>query len=76
MRINNKGDIFPSKISNNINYKQSFYWNNIDYDIDATFIGGGTRWNKYYGLFCISASDSINSSVVHSGFAKVTILDN
>lgn len=78
VRINNKGDIIPSKITNNVNYKNSFHWNYsyIDSRIHTIFAGGGTRWNHFCGLLCIGSDVTTDYAQPVHGFVKVTILDN
>lgn len=74
VRINNKGDIIPSKISDNVNYKNSYYYNYITSDIHTTFYGGRSSDNSYCGLLYILFN--ITSFAENpSGFVKVTILD-
>ena len=77
VRINNKGDIVPSKITNNTNYKNSYCYNYIDTKINiyTTLYGGRCSDSSYYGLlYAIFNVDSFAENA--SGFAKVTILDN
>ena len=74
VRINNKGDIVPSKIVNNSNYKNSYHWNYTDSNIHTTFAGGGAADGSRCGLLCLGAR--FGAGVTGSGgFAKVTILD-
>lgn len=75
VRINNKGDIVPSKISGNINYKNSYHWNNTDGSIHTTFSGGRAANSSRCGLLCLDASNGAGIAWSHVGFAKVTILD-
>lgn len=76
VRINNKGDIFPIKISNNINYKNSYHWNYTDSSIHTTFSGSEAANGSRCGLLILDASCGAGHARSHSGFAKVTILDN
>lgn len=76
VRINNKGDIVPSKIVNNTNYKNSYHWNRTDNYIHITLSGGSPAGYPYCGLLYISASIAVGFDVSNFGFAKVTILDN
>ena len=76
VRINNKGDIIPSKIANNINYKNSYHWNYTDSSIHTTFAGGGAAGDSRCGLLCLHANSGPGYAGSSSGFAKVTILDN
>ena len=75
VRINNKGDIIPSKIANNVNYKNSYHWNNTDSSIHTTFAGGGSASGSRCGLLCLSAGADAGFARSYAGFAKVTILD-
>lgn len=76
MRINNKGDIVPSKIDNNANYKNSYHWNYTNSNINTTFVGGRATFDSRCGLLCLDANDGAGRAWSSSGFAKVTILDN
>lgn len=76
VRINNKGDIIPSKIANNINYKNSYHWNNTDSNIHTTYAGGGAVFGFHCGLLFLDARDGAGFAGPLAGFAKVTILDN
>ena len=76
VRINNKGDIIPSKIANNVNYKNSYHWNYTDSSIHATFAGGRAASGSFCGLLYLAASNGAGHAWSSYGFAKVTILDN
>ena len=76
VRINNKGDIVPSKIVNNTNYKNSYHWNYTDNDIHTTFSCGAAAFGSRCGLLFLRARDGAGYARSPSGFAKVTILDN
>lgn len=76
VRINNKGDIVPSKIINNVNYKNSYHWNYTDTSIHTTFSSGGVAYGSHCGLLCLSAGFGASVAGSDCGFAKVTILDN
>lgn len=77
VRINNKGDIVPSKIVNNIAYKNSYHWSYTDINIHTIFAGGENSITSKCGLFCIDAFSSVTGKAsVRHGFVKVTILDN
>lgn len=76
VRINNKGDIIPSKIANNINYKNSYHWHNTDSNIHITYAGGGAAHGSRCGLLFLFAADGAGDAWSTCGFAKVTILDN
>lgn len=75
VRINNKGDIVPSKIANNTNYKNSYYWNNKNSNIYTTFAGGLAVDGSRCGLLALYTNISTGISWQYGGFAKVTILD-
>ena len=75
VRINNKGDIVPSKIVNNVNYKNSYHWNNTDSSIHTIFTGGKADVGSRCGLLYIYARDSASFAWYNVGFVKVTILD-
>lgn len=75
VRINNKGDIVPSKISGNVNYKNSYHWNYTDSSIHTTFAGGRAAFGSRCGLLCLYADLGAGDAWSPYGFAKVTILD-
>lgn len=75
VRINNKGDIVPSKIVNNSNYKNSYHWNYTDSSIHTNFAGGGANNNFRCGLLSLSARSGAGIAEYYVAFAKVTILD-
>jgi hypothetical protein len=75
VRINNKGDIVPSKIVNNTNYKNSYYLNYTGSSIHATFAGGNATHGSRCSLLFLNAVDGAGAVKSHYGFAKVTILD-
>ena len=75
MRINNKGDIVPSKIVNNGNYTNSYHWNYTNSDIHTTFAGGRSGNGSRCGLLCLDATSAAGSAESYYGFVKVTILD-
>ena len=75
VRINNKGDIVPSKIANNVNYKNSYHWNYTDSNIHTTFVGGGSDADSRCGLLFLIAHHGASFARSYFGFAKVTILD-
>lgn len=77
VRINNKGDIVPSKIVNNSNYKNSYYWDRITNDIHTIFTGGRVASNaSHCGLLYLAADNNADRAGFGNGFVKVTILDN
>ena len=75
VRINNKGDIVPSKISDNVNYKNSYHFNYTDSSIHTTFAGGGSDDGSRCGLLFLIAHANTVFAWSSFGFAKVTILD-
>lgn len=75
VRINNKGDIVPSKIVNNTNYKNSYHWNYTESSIHTTFAGGRAASGSRCGLLCLDADNGASCARSNTGFAKVTILD-
>ena len=75
MIINNKGDIVPSKIGDNVNYKNSYCWNYVSSDIHTTFCGGRCSDASNCGLL-YNAFNVASFAESASGFVKVTILDN
>lgn len=75
VRINNKGDIIPSKTTNDTNYKNSYYWDYIDSKIRITFVGGAADSLSRCGLLYLAA-DICAGNAQYYGFVKVTILDN
>lgn len=76
VRINNKGDIVPSKIINHPNYKNSYCWNYTNTDIYATFVGGKASNDNHCGLLYLSSHSGVNGAGSDNGFVKVTILDD
>lgn len=76
VKINNKGDIVPSKIGNYTSYKNSYHWNNIDDNVHATFAGGNSFNGSSCGLFCVDVRRIIGDAYTTVGFVKVTILDD
>ena len=75
VRINNKGDIVPSKIVNNINYKNSYHWNYTYSNIHTTFAGSNAGYGSHCGLLSLFANHGAGRAWSHHGFTKVTILD-
>lgn len=76
VRINNKGDVIPSKIYNNVNYKNSYHWNYTDSSIHTTFAGGEAADVSRCGLLFLNARSRDGVAESLRGFAKITILDN
>lgn len=75
VRINNKGDIVPSKIINNVNYKNSYHWNYTNSSIHTTFASGRAANGSRCGLLYLDATVGAGLAGSTFGFAKVTILD-
>lgn len=75
VRTNNKGDIIPSKIVNNANYKNSYYWDYPNNYINTTFASGGAGFVSNCGLLSLVTYLSVGDTRFDHGFAKVTILD-
>lgn len=75
VRINNKGDIVPSKIVNNTNYKNCYHWNGLNSSINTTFAGGKVGNDNRCSFLLFGADSNINQIQRDAGFAKVTILD-
>lgn len=76
VRINNKGDIVPSKIGHNTNYKNSYHWNYTESSIHTTSAGGRFSDNSRCGLLFLFAYFNADRAGSDFGFVKVTILDN
>lgn len=76
VRINDKGDIVPSKITNYANYKNSYNWDAISSDIYNSVFGGAIYTTSHHGLFCINSNNYPDDSGSDFGFIKVTILDD
>lgn len=75
VRLNNKGDIVPSKITSNIVYKKSYLYDNANTGIHATFVGGNTQIADKCGLLMFLTSKDIDEYRGDRAFVKVTILD-
>lgn len=76
VRINNKGDIVPSKIIFSPSFKNSYYGDNIDEDICSAIVGCATGSDLNCSIFTISASFDFDMNGSVPGFVKVTILDD
>lgn len=76
VKINDKGDIVPSKITNYTSYKNSYNTNVIYDDIYIDAVGGSYNNKSHHGLFSIDSNNSPNDSGTDFCFVKVTILDN
>lgn len=74
VKINNKGDIVPIRISSNKNYKNSFCYTFGDRVVRSTICGGYANLADICGIVCIS-NYGISEYYNHCGFVKVTILD-
>lgn len=77
VRINNKGDIVPSKVANNFTYKNCYCWNGKDTNAHVALVGCRVINSYTCGIFTIDSIDGIftDAKGLDAGFAKVTILD-
>lgn len=75
VRLNNKGDIVPIKITNYTTYKNSHYSNAIADDIYIDAVGGNNNEQSHHGIFSIISNNSPYDVGSNFGFVKVTILD-
>lgn len=74
IRINNKGDIVAIKVSNNSNYKNSYYNQYSSYITRYDVVGYSAKNGSNCGI--ISLQNFGTSEIyVYCGFVKVTILD-
>lgn len=76
VRLNNKGDIVPIKITNYTTYKNSHYSNAIADDIYIDAVGGNNNEQSHHGIFSIISNNSPYDANSDFGFVKVTILDD
>ncbi len=76
VRINDKGDIVPSKLYYNGDYKNSYHKNDNYDSINCTVVGGYCIYFNYNGLLFLSTEHSIYVPHISVGFVKVTILDD
>lgn len=78
VRINDKGDIVPSKIINNSNYKNSYHYGSTETPIHTSFIGGwaGSGSGSRCSILYLDATINDTGFSRNGGFVKVTILDN
>lgn len=76
VRLNNKGDIVPIKITNYTTYKNSYYSNAIADDIYIDAVGGDNNEQSHHGIFSIISNNSPYDVSSNFGFVKVTILDD
>lgn len=76
VRLNNKGDIVPIKITNYTTYKNSYYSNAIADDIYIDAVGGNNNEQSHHGIFSIISNNSPYDVNSNFGFVKVTILDD
>lgn len=77
IRINDKGDIVPSKVIDDAAYKNSYCTNYVEEEDNYTaFAGSNTTLGFYAGLLSLNVSNTIYYSTNDAGFVKVTILDN
>lgn len=75
VRINDKGDIVPSKLYYDGEYKNSYHHNDNYDSINCTVVGGRYNVINYNGLLFLSTNNSIYVPSRYIGFVKVTILD-
>lgn len=76
IKINDKGDIVPSKIIDNTDYKQSYY--SVDRYIKSSAVVGGSiiKGNECNILTIYADYDYNHYKYDGNGFVKVTILDS
>ena len=75
IKVNNKGDIVPSKISDYTSYKNCYHWNGVDPSVHTTFVGGWSGDGSGCGLLCLDVTDGSGHAGSDFGFAKCTIID-
>lgn len=75
IRINDKGDIVPSKVTDDTNYKQSYY-SNYKYNDSFATVGGSSIVDNKCNILTISTEYNGNHIYSGTGFVKVTILDD
>lgn len=76
VRINNKGDIVPSKLYYDGEYKNSYYINSEIYNTHTTAVGMDASYESYCGLLSLTTNIDFSEENAENGFVKVTILDN
>ena len=76
VRINNKGDIVPSKLYYDGEYKNSYYINSGIYNTNTTAVGMDASYESYCGLLSLTTNIGFSEENNENGFVKVTILDN
>ena len=74
VKINNKGDIVPSKLGA-YNRKKCYCYNYTQKGIHATFVGNQCGASDEQGLLCFDCFDDVDIANNSVGFVKVTILD-
>ena len=75
IKINDKGDIVPSKVTNDMNYKYSYY--SVDKDLSSfATVGGSTIKGNECNILTIYSDYPYYYAYEGNGFVKVTILDN
>lgn len=75
IKINDKGDIVPSKVTNDMNYKYSYY--SVDKDISSfATVGGSIIKGNKCNILTIYSDYPYYYAYKGNGFVKVTILDN
>lgn len=75
IKINDKGDIVPNKVTGDMNYKQSYY--SVDnYKSSFATVGGSIIENNKCNILTIDSEYPDYYVYEGKGFVKVTILDN
>lgn len=74
IRINNKGDIVAIKVSNNSNYKNSYYNQYSSYIIRYNAVGYAAKNGYNCGIISLQNFGTLER-YFYCGFVKVTILD-
>ena len=74
--VNKQGDIIPLSLISNTNYKNSYYWNDKDSSVHATFVSGSAAHGSLCGLLSLSCRDGSGLAYSNCAFAKCFILKN
>ena len=74
IRINNKGDIVAIKVSNNSNYKNSYYDQYESRIICYNAVGRAAKNGSNCGIISLK-NPGVSEKYEDVGFVKVTILD-
>lgn len=75
IKINDKGDIVPNKVTDDMNYKQSYY-SVGKYGSSFATVGGSIIQNNKCNILTIDSEYPDYYVYEGKGFVKVTILDN